>query len=73
MTHTDKEHLAQAYMSAWLAVKRRPCTVTVDSNGWFTVSHQGYSLPDRRRAADLLRGLAVLTDRIVENSKKVQA
>jgi len=70
MTNQDKANLASAYMSAWNAVKRRPCTVTVDPNGWFTVSHQGYSLPDRRRASALLEGLSVLTGILSERLKK---
>jgi hypothetical protein len=61
MTNEDKANLASAYMSAWNAVKGRPCTVTVEPNGWFVVSLQGYSLPDRRRASALLKGLSVLT------------
>jgi hypothetical protein len=64
MTNEDRENLATAYMSAWNAVKRRPCTVTVEPNGWFTVSFQGYSLPDKRRASALLNGLVVLTKQL---------
>jgi hypothetical protein len=64
MTNEDRTNLATAYMFAWNSVKGRPCKVTVDAHGWFTVSHQGYSLPDRRRASELLKGLATLTMRI---------
>jgi hypothetical protein len=64
MTNEDRENLARAYMSAWNAVKRRPCTVTVEPNGWFTVSFQGYSFPDKRRASALLNGLVVLTQQL---------
>jgi len=64
MTNQDKANLASAYMSAWNAVKGRPCTVTVEPNGWFAVSFKGYSLPDKRRASALLNGLVVLTQRL---------
>lgn len=64
MTNEDKANLASAYMSAWNAVKGRPCTVTVEPNGWFTVSLKGWGLPDRRRASALLNGLVVLTQQL---------
>ena len=61
----DKTNLASAYAAAWLAVKNRPATVTVDPHGWFTVN-KGLGSPQRVRASALIKGLAVLTSRMVE-------
>jgi len=61
----DKTNLASAYAAAWLAVKNRPATVTVDPHGWFTVN-KGLGTPQRVRASALIKGLAVLTSRMVE-------
>jgi hypothetical protein len=65
MDIVDKTNLASAYAAAWLAVKRRPATVTVDPHGWFTVN-KGLGSPQRVRASALIKGLAVLTSRMVE-------
>ena len=65
MTMTDKENLARAYEFAWKAVKRRPCIVTIEPNGWFTRSWPDWSArPDKKRASDLLNGLVVLTQQL---------
>jgi len=61
----DKTNLASAYAAAWLAVKNRPATVTVDPHGWFTVN-KGLGTPQRVRASALIKGLTVLTARMVE-------
>ena len=65
MDIVDKTNLASAYAAAWLAVKNRPATVTVDPHGWFTVN-KGLGTPQRVRASALIKGLAVLTARMVE-------
>lgn len=65
MDIVDKTNLASAYAAAWLAVKNRPATVTVDPHGWFTVN-KGLGVPQRVRASALIKGLAVLTSRMVE-------
>jgi hypothetical protein len=65
MDIVDKTNLASAYAAAWLVVKNRPATVTVDPHGWFTVN-KGLGTPQRVRASALIRGLAVLTSRMVE-------
>jgi hypothetical protein len=65
MDIVDKNNLASAYAAAWLAVKGRPATVTVDAHGWFTVN-KGTGYIDRVRASALIKGLAVLTARMVE-------
>lgn len=65
MDIVDKTNLASAYAAAWLAVKNRPATVTVDPHGWFTVN-KGLGAPQRVRASALIKGLAVLTSRMVE-------
>lgn len=65
MDIVDKTNLASAYAAAWLAVKNRPATVTVDPHGWFTVN-KGLGTPQRVRASALIKGLAVLTSRMVE-------
>ena len=65
MDIVDKPNLASAYAAAWLAVKNRPATVTVDPHGWFTVN-KGLGTPQRVRASALIKGLAVLTARMVE-------
>jgi hypothetical protein len=68
MDIVDKTNLASAYAAAWLAVKNRPATVTVDPHGWFTVN-KGLGTPQRVRASALIKGLAVLTSRMVEGVK----
>lgn len=68
MDIVDKTNLASAYAAAWLAVKNRPATVTVDPHGWFTVN-KGLGTPQRVRASALIKGLAVLTARMVEGVK----
>ena len=67
MDIVDKTNLASAYAAAWLAVKGRPATVTVDPHGWFTVN-KGTGYIDRVRASALIKGLAVLTARMVERA-----
>jgi hypothetical protein len=67
MDIVDKTNLASAYAAAWLAVKNRPATVTVDPHGWFTVN-KGLGTPQRVRASALIKGLAVLTSRMVERA-----
>lgn len=69
MTHTEKEHLIDAYMSAWFAVKGRSCVVNIEPHGWFSVVHIGSPMVHRRRAVDLLRGLVTLTDQLVKKSQ----
>jgi hypothetical protein len=69
MTHTEKEHLIDAYMSAWFAVKTRSCVVNIEPHGWFSVVHAGSPLVHRRRAADLLRGLVTLTDQLAKKAQ----
>jgi hypothetical protein len=64
MDQTDKQNIAQAYESAWLAVKKSKCIVTVEPHGWFGVYKGG--LHFRVRASQLLGGLAVLTARLAE-------
>ena len=46
----DKTNLASAYAAAWLAVKGRQATVTVDPHGWFTVN-KGIGVTERVRAS----------------------
>lgn len=65
MDIVDKTNLASAYAAAWVAVKKRPVTVSVDAYGWFTVD-KGLGAPQRVRASALIKGLAVLTARMVE-------
>jgi hypothetical protein len=69
MTHTDKQNLIDAYMSAWFAVKGRSCVVNIDPQGWFSVVHTGSPVVHRRRAADLLRGLVTLTDQLAKKAQ----
>ena len=65
MKQEDRENLARAYESAWMAVKNRPITITIESDGWFTRRFYGWSgLPDKKRASDLIRGLADLTSQL---------
>ena len=71
MTITERENLAQAYMSAWYAVKGRPVSVKTLPNGWFEKQHKGYSLADKVRASSLLEGLVTLTQRLEAKSKGV--
>jgi hypothetical protein len=73
MTIIERENLAQAYMSAWNAVKHRPVSVKVLPNGWFEKQHQGYGLADKVRASSLLEGLVTLTRRLEVKSKEVTA
>lgn len=73
MTHTEKTHLIDAYMSAWFAVKNRSCVVNIEPQGWFSVVHTGSPVIYRRRAADLLRGLVTLTDQLAKKAAQVQA
>jgi oligoribonuclease (3'-5' exoribonuclease) len=72
MTITERENLAQAYMSAWNAVKRNPIIVRVMPNGWFEKQHYGYGLIDKVRASSLLEGLVTLTQRLEAKSKAVR-
>lgn len=67
MDTKDKQNLADAYMSAWLAVKNRPAIVTIEPHGWFTVN-KGLGTPQRVRASALLNGLAILTARMAERA-----
>lgn len=65
MTEKDRLNLAQAYMSAWAAVKHSDCVVNPDPNGWFEVRKRGtVSVVERVRAARLLEGLVTLTARL---------
>jgi len=65
MTNEDRENLARAYEFAWKAVKRRPCIITIEPNGWFTRSWPDWSArPDKKRASDLLNGLVLLTQQL---------
>ena len=69
MTHTEKTHLIDAYMSAWFAVKGRSCVVNIESQGWFSVIHTGSPVVYKRRAVDLLRGLVTLTDQLAKKAQ----
>jgi hypothetical protein len=73
MTIIERENLAQAYMSAWNAVKGRPVLVKALPNGWFEKQHQGYALVDKVRASSLLEGLVTLTRRLEVKSREVSA
>jgi hypothetical protein len=73
MTIIERENLAQAYMSAWYAVKGRPVSVKTLPNGWFEKQHQGYAFSDKVRASSLLEGLVTLTQRLEAKSKAVTA
>jgi len=66
----DKTNLASAYASAWLAVKGRPATVTVDPHGWFTVN-KGIGVTERVRASVLIKGLAVLAGRMAQGDAQI--
>jgi len=70
MDIVDKTNLASAYAAAWLAVKGRPATVTVDAHGWFTVN-KGTGYIDRVRASALIKGLAVLTARMAQGDAQI--
>lgn len=70
MTHTEKNHLVDAYMAAWLAVNDEHCVVNIDPNGWFSVKFERTPHIYRRRAVDLLRGLAGLTAQLAEKAQK---
>ena len=73
MTIIERENLAQAYMSAWYAVKGRPVSVKTLPKGWFEKQHQGYAFSDKVRASSLLEGLVTLTQRLEAKSKEVTA
>jgi hypothetical protein len=62
MTNEDRENLARAYEFAWKAIKRRPCVITIEPNGWFTRSLPDWS--DKKRASELLNGLVELTQQL---------
>jgi hypothetical protein len=71
MTHTEKNHLIDAYMSAWFAVKGRSCVVNIEPHGWFSVVHTGSPVVHKRRAVDILRGLVTLTDQLAKKAQQV--
>jgi hypothetical protein len=73
MTIIERDNLAQAYMSAWNAVKRNKIIVRVMPNGWFEKQHYGYSYVDKVRASSLLEGLVALTERLEAKSREVSA
>ena len=65
MTPIERNYLAQAYMSAWAAVKHDDCIVNPEPYGWFEVRKRGtITIVERVRAAHLLKGLVVLTGRL---------
>lgn len=67
MDAIDRDRLARAYASAWLAVKGWAIEVKHEPRGWFTVQFEpGRGLPRRVRAADLIVGLVHLTDRLAQ-------
>jgi hypothetical protein len=73
MTIIERDNLAQAYMSAWNAVKRNKIIVRVMPNGWFEKQHYGYASIDKVRASSLLEGLVTLTQRLEAKSREVTA
>lgn len=75
MNLSDRQSLASAYQSAWIAAKRAPCTVTVDAAGWYTIKlNSGAALTARRvRASELLTRLAGLTATLVTQAREREA
>jgi hypothetical protein len=71
MKPNEREDLAQAYVNAWQAVKQEKIKVTAEPYGWFDRSQSvgcGQVMTRRVRAAELLRGLAVLTARLAKGN-----
>ena len=67
MKEIEKQYIADAYMSAWQAVKGEKIKVTVEPYGWFDrcmPAGCGQVMVQRVRAADLLKGIATLTARL---------
>ena len=65
MSPIERNYLAQAYMSAWAAAKHDTCVVNPEPHGWFEVRKIGtITIVERVRAAQLLKGLVVLTGRL---------
>jgi hypothetical protein len=65
MNPLERNYLAQAYMSAWSAVRQTPCVVNPEPYGWFEVRKRGtVTIVKRVRAAQLLKGLVVLTGQL---------
>lgn len=73
MTHTEKTHLIDAYMAAWFAVKGEDCVVNIEPHGWFSVNYKKTPFIYRRRAAELLKGLAGLTNQLAKKAQQVTA
>ena len=66
MTNEEKQFLADSYANAWMAVKGGTTTVTVLDHGWFEIRHSYiHSHPQKVRAIKLLKGLAILTERLL--------
>jgi hypothetical protein len=65
MTNEQKQWLADSYANAWRTVKGGNATVTVEPHGWFVINY-GYPMHTSKvRAEKLLKGLSVLTGRIL--------
>ena len=66
MTNEEKQFLADSYANAWMAVKGGTTTVTVLDHGWFEIRHSlVHRHPQKVRAIKLLKGLAILTERLL--------
>jgi hypothetical protein len=64
MKLSEREYLADAYGSAWRAVKKDKTSEDVLEHGWFSINY-GNGVPRTKcRAEKLLKGLAVLNARI---------
>ena len=65
----ERKYLADAYGSAWRAVKKDKTTVEVLDHGWFSINY-GSGVPRTKcRAEKLLKGLAVLNARLEGENK----
>jgi hypothetical protein len=68
MTNEQKQFLANSYANAWMAVKGGTTTVTVLDHGWYSIKHSYLPQhPQKVRAEKLLKGLSILTGRLLRN------
>ena len=72
MNNEEKQFLADSYANAWMAVKGGTTTVTVLDHGWYEIRHSHMPQhPQRVRAIKLLKGVAILTKRLLKNEVEV--
>jgi hypothetical protein len=72
MNSIEKQFLADSYANAWMAVKGGTTTVTVLDYGWYEIRHSIVPQhPQRVRATKLLKGLAILTKRLLKKDVEV--